>query len=125
MPGPSTAARQPSVRARYMQTFARSVDRLPLEDRDVIRASVPAEHWAAIESAGLLGWVPLQLNLDCTRAVAARLEAERTHGFFRELLLATTETPLLRGFVQAVLRVAVPDPGSYLPWLSRGFELVF
>jgi hypothetical protein len=125
MAPPSIAAPEPSVRARYMQTFARHVDRLPAEDREAIRSAIPAATWTAIESAGLLGWLPVQMNIDCTRAVANRLGPERTHQFFRELVLAATDSPLLRGFVQAVLRVAVPDAGLYLPWVARGFELVF
>jgi len=108
-----------------MQTFARHIDRLPEEDRAAIRRAVPEETWASIESAGLLGWLPLETNLACTRAVALRLGPERTNRFFRELLLAAIETPLLRGFVQGVFRVAAPDAGQYLPWLARGFELMF
>ena len=113
------------MRARYMQTFAKHVDRLPSDDRHWIRTTVSQDTWVAIDSAGLLGWIPVQTNLDITRAVAARLGAERTQTFFHDLLLATLETPLLRGFVQAVLRVAVQDPGLYLPWVARGYELVF
>jgi hypothetical protein len=108
-----------------MQTFAKHIDRLPAEDAAAIRASVPDETWTSIGSAGLLGWLPLETNLAVTRAVATRLGPERTHHFFRELLLAAIETPLLRGFVQGVLRVAAPDAGQYLPWLARGFELMF
>lgn len=122
---PPPAPRVPCVRARYMQTFASHVDALPRADRDVIRASVLAETWQAIESASLLGWLPMTTNLECTRAVAQRLGPEGTHRFFRTLLLDTFNTPLLRGLVQSVLRVAVQDPGLYLPWISKGFELMF
>ena len=114
-------ARRPAVRARYMQTFAKHVDALPPSDRNAIRAAVPAGTWEAIESAGLLGWLPLGTNLVCTRAVAEQIGRDRTHRFFRSLLLDTSNTPLLRGLVQSVLRVAVRDPGLYLPWLSKGF----
>ncbi len=119
------ATREPSVRARYMQTFATHVDRLPAEDRSAIRAVIPEDTWAAIDAAGLLGWLPISVNLACTRAVSKRLGPQRTHEFFRTLLLGTAETPLLRGLVQGVLRVAVRDPGLYLPWISKGFELMF
>jgi hypothetical protein len=108
-----------------MQTFAKHLESLPAEDRAAIRDAVPAETWTAIDSAGLLAWLPLGTNLACTRAVATRLGPERANRFFRDLLMAALDTPLLRGFVQAVLRVAVPDPGQYLPWLARGFELMF
>jgi hypothetical protein len=108
-----------------MQTFADHVDRLPAADRDAIRAAVPEGTWDAIDSAGLLGWLPFTTNLECTRAVANRLGTERAHQFFRSLLLDTSNTPLLRGLVQSVLRVAVRDPGLYLPWIAKGFELMF
>jgi hypothetical protein len=119
------AARSPSVRAHYMQTFAREIERLPPRDRDAIRKTVPEETWASIESAGLLGWLPLSVNLSITRAVSSALGRERAHVFFRQLLLGAAHTPLLRGLVQSVLRVAVRDPGLYLPWISKGFELMF
>lgn len=125
VPARLLATRLPSVRARYMQTFAEHVDRLPASDRDAIRATVPEGTWDTIDSAGLLGWLPLTTNLECTRAVANRLGTERTHRFFRTLLLDTSNTPLLRGLVQSVLRVAVRDPGLYLPWISKGFEVMF
>lgn len=108
-----------------MQTFAKHIERLPEEDRTAIRAAVPEQTWVAIDSAGLLAWLPLEMNLACTRAVAARLGPDRAQQFFRELVLAAIDTPLLRGFVQGVLRVAAPDAGQYLPWLARGFELMF
>lgn len=122
---PLHATRLPAVRARYMQTFAAQVDRLPASDRQAIRAAVPAGTWESIESAGLLGWLPLSVNLACTRAVAGHLDPAGTHQFFRSLLLDASNSPLLRGLVQSVLRVAVRDPGLYLPWISKGFELMF
>jgi hypothetical protein len=122
---PLPATRLPAVRARYMQTFASHVDALPPADRHAIREAVAAGTWQAIESASLLGWLPLAANLECTRAVAERLGPDRTHRFFRTLLFDTSNTPLLRGLVQSVLRVAVQDPGLYLPWISKGFELMF
>ena len=122
---PRHATRLPAVRARYMQTFASHVDRLPRADRDSVRAAVPPGTWESIESAGLLGWLPLSTNIACTRAVAGSLGPEGTHRFFHGLLLDTSESPLLSGLVRSVLRVAVRDPGLYLPWVSKGFELMF
>jgi hypothetical protein len=108
-----------------MQTFAKHLYGLPAEDRAAIGGAVRTEVWASIESAGLLAWLPLEANLMCTKAVAVRLGPDRANRFFRELTLAAIDTPLLRGFVQGVLRVVVADAGQYLPWLARGFELMF
>jgi hypothetical protein len=108
-----------------MQTFLQHVDRLPDADRKGVLEKIPEHVPSAVRDAGLLGWLPIELNLICTRAVDERLGVERTHQFFRRLLLDTSDTPLLRGLVQSVLRVAVRDPGLYLPWISKGFELMF
>ena len=54
-----------------------------------------------------------------------QLGKERAHVFYRKLLLGAADTPLLRGLVQSVPCVAVRDPGLYLPWVSKGFELMF
>jgi hypothetical protein len=108
-----------------MLTFLEHVDRLPAADRKAILGKIPESLRSAVRAAGLLGWLPIDLNLACTRAVAECLGEQRTHDFFRSLLLDTSDTPLLRGLVQSVLRVAVRDPGLYLPWISKGFELMF
>jgi hypothetical protein len=121
----SAAPQGPCVRVRYMQVFAGSVGRLPEADRGPIRAAVSSAAWAAIDGGPLLGWLPLDVNLVCTRAVSERLGPERSHELFRKLLVDTARTPLLLGLVHGVLRVAVRDPGLYLPWISKGFTLMF
>jgi hypothetical protein len=108
-----------------MQTFVAQVGRLPPEDARAIRAKVPAEVWQRIESAGALSWLPIDVNLACTHAVAECLEPQRAHKFFRELLRITAESPLLLALVEAVLRVTVVDPGLYLASLPRGYALMF
>jgi hypothetical protein len=122
---PAPVTRQALVRGRYMQTFVAHIARLPPADRSAVLAVVPAEIWTAIEKAGLLGWLPFEMNRVCTRAVGERLGPERTNDFFRQLLLGTADGPLLRGLVQSVLRVTVRDPGLYLPWLPKGWAVMF
>lgn len=108
-----------------MKVFVEHLTRLPEQDRRSIRSRVPESTWHMVESAGSLGWLPMEVNLECTRAVALHLGPERTHEFFRTLLLGSMQGSLLRGLVNGVLRVAVPDPGLYLPWVTKGFELLF
>jgi hypothetical protein len=108
-----------------MQTFAAHVARLPADDREAVLADVPGAIRSSIESAGLLGWLPLEANVLCTRAVGKRLGPERADLFFRQLLLGAADGPLLRGLVQSVIRVAVRDPGLYLPWVPKGWALMF
>jgi hypothetical protein len=108
-----------------MQTFVSHIERLPPAEAAAVTRAIRELVLRQIDAAGPLGWLPLSVNLECTRAVADTLGRERTHLFFRSLLAGTLETPLLRGLVVGVLRVAVKDPALYIPWVSRGFEIMF
>jgi hypothetical protein len=108
-----------------MKTFVDALDRLPIEERARVRSAVADSVWTDIERSGSLTWLPFEVNVQCTHAVAQTLDPTRTHEFFRGLLVATTRTPVLRGLAEAVLRKLGPDPGASLFWVSRGFELLF
>jgi len=108
-----------------MQVFAGHVERLAPADRDRIKARVPLGTWSDIASAGPLAWLPFEVNLACTYAVAECLGPERTDEFFRTLLLSTFKTSLLQGLVDAVMRKLGSDPGASLFWIARGFALMF
>lgn len=107
-----------------MQAFAAHVDRLPEEDRVRIRSIVQNGVWCTIADAGALTWL-LEVNLACTHAVAGTLGSDRTHEFFRSLLLSTFKAPLLQGLVDAVVSRFGKDPGASLLWVARGFDLMF
>lgn len=115
----------PKVRARYMQSFVKGLERLAEHDRRAIGGALEPGTLQAISSAPVLGWLPLSVNVDCTEVLAARLGRDRANAFFRALMLEVTESPLLHGFVRSALRVTFPDPGMYLPWLGKGWDLLF
>jgi hypothetical protein len=108
-----------------MQTFVAHLDRLPEADRSAIRALVADETWRDIEQAGTFSWLPIDINLVCTRAVAQCLGPKRTDEFFRTLLLATFKTPLLQKLVDAVVRMLGSDPSVSLAWVSKGFQIMY
>jgi hypothetical protein len=108
-----------------MKTFVEYVERLPPADRERIQELVPATLWTDVADSGTFAWLPFDLNLSLTRAVAQALGTRRTHDFFVNLMLATFETPLLKSLVDAVLRLKGYDPTMMLPWVSKGFELMF
>lgn len=118
----SAASARPAVRARYMQLFSKQIERLPVPEREAISAAIGRD---VIESASAMSWLPLAVNLEATRAVAERLGPERTDRFFRGLLLDTAHSPLLGSVVQTALRVAGRNPGLSLPWIAKGFQLIF
>lgn len=119
------ASGNPRVRARYMQSFLHETSRLPADDRRAIERALSPGTVDAIILAPLLGWLPFSVNLEFTRALAVHLGAKRTDGFFRSFLVGVTDTPLLHGFVRGALRVSFGDPGMYLPWIGKGWELLF
>lgn len=108
-----------------MQAFAAHIERLPEQDRARIRSIVQDGVWRTIADSGALTWLPLEVNLACTHAIAGTLGPARTHEFFRSLLLSTFKAPLLQGLVDAVMRKLGKDPGASLFWVARGFDLMF
>jgi hypothetical protein len=108
-----------------MQSFVKGLDRLTAEDRRSVSAALEPGTLEAIWAAPVLGWLPFSVNVDCTKVVAARLGRERADRFFSDLILEVTDSPLLHGFVRSALRVTFPDPGMYLPWIGKGWELIF
>lgn len=115
---------RPGVRGRYMRTFLEEVDRLPPDDTRAIRET-SAEWIPQIEAAGPITWIPVEANVDMTRAVASALGPRRTHDFFCDLSLKAYETPLMRGLIRSVVALVGHDPGRYLEWFQKGFGLVF
>jgi hypothetical protein len=108
-----------------MQSFVKGIDRLAEEDRRSISAALEPGTLDAISAAPMLGWLPFSMNVDCTKALASRLGRTQADAFFGNLILEVTDTPLLHGFVRSALRVTFPDPGMYLPWIGKGWELIF
>jgi len=108
-----------------MQGFISETGRLPEADRRAIAEVMTPALLDTIAGAPLLGWLPFSVNLACTRALAMQLGPERTHAYFRTLLLRTSETPLLHGFVRSALRATFGNPAFSLPWLGKGWELLF
>jgi hypothetical protein len=116
---------EPQVRARYMQGFVADINRLPSAHRRAIGDGIHPATRDVISAGTMLGWVPFAVNLECTRAVATALGPERAHLFFRGLLLGAANTTLLAGLVQSALRFAIPEPGFYLPFMAKGFDILF
>jgi hypothetical protein len=108
-----------------MQSFVKGLARLSEEDRRAVVAELPPGTLDAIATAPVLGWLPFSVNVDCTKAIAARLGRERADRFFRDLILEVSDSPLLHGFVTSALRVTFSDPGMSLPWLGKGWDLLF
>lgn len=108
-----------------MQGVIADVHRLPLEDRRAILAAIRPETLELIGAGTMLGWVPFEFDVECSRAIAVQLGAVRAHDFFSGQILGVVETNLLAGIVQSAMRLAGAEPRLYLPFLGKGFDILF
>jgi len=108
-----------------MKGLVEQVKRLPASDRARIEGVIPEAVFREIEETSTFAWLPFEVNLRVTRAVAESLGPRRAHEFFLDLMKASFEGPLLKSLVDAVLRLRGNDPTVMLQWVSKGFELMF
>jgi hypothetical protein len=115
----------PAVRARHMKNLLGSIERLPPEDSERVRALVPEPLVRTVADATSVDWLPLETNLVVTRAVHGGLGDARFYRFFRDQLADAFSGPLLRVIVDAALRVFRVDATSFASWVGRGWGLIF
>lgn len=108
-----------------MKTFVAHIGRLPGEDRQRIRAHIPDNIWREIETSSALAWLPFETNFVCTHAVASSIGPDRTHDFFKTLIISTSRTPILQSLVISVVSKFERDRTGALYWIAKGFELLF
>lgn len=111
------------VKSRHMKALLASIDGRP--QGPAVRGRLEPSVLSAIEESRGVEWLPLQWNLDLTRAIAAELGPEGTHAFFRDQLLESFRGPLLGLLVDSAVRVFGIDPASWARWVPRGWGLVF
>jgi hypothetical protein len=121
----ASALMVPQVRARHMQGVLADLSRLPEPDRQAILAAIPPATLEAIRTGSLLGWVPFRCDVEVSRAIAEHLGPSRAHDFFRGQILGAMETNLLAGLVQGAMRLAGANPRLYLPFLVKGYDILF
>jgi len=109
-----------------MQTFLAHVQALSPSDRDAVLADIgPASVAAITASRSFLAWLPVERNLDATRAVARQLGPKRTHAFFVRLQAKTLESPLFDWVRRNADLLLGPDPARALKWIARAYSLMF
>jgi hypothetical protein len=115
----------PAVRARHMKNLLASIERLPPDESERVKALVPEELVRTVADATSVDWLPLEVNLSVTRALHAGLGQARFYRFFRDQLTEAFSGPLLRVIVEAALRVFRVDATSFTSWVGRGWGLIF
>ncbi len=115
----------PMVRGRHMKSFLELIDRQDATTRERLRAAIPPAALTAIETSTTVGWLPAQVNLEVTEAVARTLGPQAADRYFRELLLAGFEGPVLGALVRSVIALSGHNPTVGFTWVPKGFNVIF
>lgn len=112
------------VRASYMLLFRRALDRLSSVEQPVVFPHVADETIHKVNRSRGMGWLPVEFNLELTRAVA-QLGPRRTERFYRELWGVALGNRLYQTLVRAVRRYGSNNPARYLRWVPKVYGLTF
>lgn len=113
------------VRARHMKSRLEAIRQLPAADAERVLARIPAELQRRVAEAASIEWIDMNVDLDVTRAIYLGLGQARFERFFRDAQAEAFSGPLLKVFVEAVLRVFRVDAAAFAGWIGKGWPLVF
>lgn len=113
----------PSVQATYMKQFAERVRLLGAASEPVV-ASDP-ELFDAIDRAGRMSWLPVELNVRLIDALYTGLGPARAREFQADQITSQFATPLWRGFIEGGVRLLGLDPAILARWIPRALGLIF
>jgi hypothetical protein len=113
------------VRARHMKSRLEAIRQLPACDAERVLARIPAELQRRVADAASIDWIDMGIDLDVTRAIYLGLGQAGFERFFRNAQAEAFSGPLLKVFVDAVLRVFRLDAASFAGWVGKGWPLVF
>lgn len=108
-----------------MKLLMGCVDALDPQARDAVRAAVPAEDLALVESAAAVSWLPVDVNLRATEAVAHALSPQAFDAFFRRLGDRDFDSTLLKSVVTGAIGVFGLEPSRLMSWVPRGWSQIF
>lgn len=115
----------PLARARHLRSLVEAVRALPEASARAVLEAFGAEGLSRIEDSAATDWLPFQLDVDLTRAIARSLGPEAKHAFFQKHQLASFYSPLFRTLVDSATSLFGLDPGSWARWIPRGWGVVF
>jgi hypothetical protein len=116
---------EPLVRAAFTHGTLASIDQLPGDTGAQIRALVRPGSLARIEAASRLDWLPVEMDVELTEALAAVLGPERSAEFWRRTLLDVASTPLLRPIVEGGVRLFGHTPEDLLRWFPKLWDSIY
>lgn len=115
----------PLTRARHLRSILEKVRELPAGPRAAVLDAIGAAALEEVEGSASSDWLPFELDLALTHAVAGVLGPEGTHQFFQQQQLASFQGPLFKALVDSATTIFGLDPGSWARWIPRGWGVVF
>lgn len=113
------------MRAAHVRENLKTLDAFSDELASEVRARLRPELVEVIENAPRSAWLPLQHDIELSAKVAEVGGYEMCMQWCRSSLEATAQTPLLRGFFSAGLRLFGANPGHLLRLVQRGYPTIY
>jgi hypothetical protein len=118
----ATGVPQPRMLAGFVQGTLAGV---PAASRDGVRARLAPETLATLASSSRLTWLPIEVDVELTRAIYAELGAGRARELFRSSLSTALEAPILRSLVQGALKIFGATPERFYGWAPKVYAQLY
>lgn len=111
--------RRPRILASFVKSTLDGADRADPRLGERVRARIDAAARAALDAAGPVSFVPVELDVQVTEALFAEAGEARAREILRENLLLTFDAPILSSFVGGALRLLGRNPGRLFDWSAK------
>lgn len=112
-----------AVRVRHMRSMLEAVEHVGAAE--AIEASVGPETIRDIRESVVLGWLPMEVNVEITHAVRRILGPRRACDVFRAMVLREYQTSLFKPMIDSARRLMGLTPGTFVKLAPKGWGLVF
>jgi hypothetical protein len=111
--------RRPRILASFVRSVLDGAVRADPRLGERVRARIDGTARAALDAAGPVSFVPVELDVQVTEALFAEAGEARAREILRENLLLTFDAPILSSFVGGALRLLGRSPGRLFDWSAK------
>jgi hypothetical protein len=116
---------QPRMRANHIQQNVESLELLGPDVARAVKADLGAEALERIEKATRVEWLPVEVDVAITEAVARTTGEAGVRKWSRAALAESVEAPFLRPIVKAAIALFGLTPASLLRHAPTGWKQVY
>jgi hypothetical protein len=114
---------EPAYRISSARTMLAQLDRLFPETGERVRAALPEETLALVRESLSLTWIPAETHHQIADAVYSALGERDYRALWRKVFLDMVQTPLLKPFFEATIRLFGATPAGLARWTAKGYTL--